>query len=245
MQNVATAFQSYNGREWLPERGIVHLNASPECIISFSGTAQNSSLLHEHVGKLYWDFISFDIAEHELKRVGLCEMRRLHRLSITGIYARIGLGLRLSRACTNKSDWPIRGRWIPGMELNERPNPLRLAERLSPSKQLTSTKWSKVHILSLITAFLESVERGEIQYTLFHGWCDVSYTCNQYVAGSDPWLCSQSARENGLQKCGLFLKPLAKIRMHFLNVSHLIIKPTKKPLCPEKTQICPVWSESS
>ena len=78
-------------------------------------------------------------------------MRWLHRLSITGIYARIGLGLRLSRACTNKSDWLIRGRRIPGMQLNERPNPLRLEERISPSKQLTSTKWSKVHILSLIT----------------------------------------------------------------------------------------------
>ena len=35
VQNAATVFQSYNGREWLPERGIVHLNASPECIISF------------------------------------------------------------------------------------------------------------------------------------------------------------------------------------------------------------------
>ena len=109
--------------------------------------------------------------------------RRLHRLSITGIYARIGLGVQLSHACTNKSDWLIRGRWIPGMQLNERSNPLRLEERISPSKQLTSTKWSKVHILSLITAFLESVERGEIPYTLFHGWCGVSYTCNQYVAG--------------------------------------------------------------
>ena len=40
--------------------------------------------------------------------MGLCERRRLHRLSITGIYARIGLGLRLSRACNNKSDWLIR-----------------------------------------------------------------------------------------------------------------------------------------
>ena len=101
MQNVATVFQSYNGREWLPERGIVHLNASPECIISSPGTDQNSSLLHV-------DFIPFDIAEHEWEWVGLCEMRRLHRLSITGIYARIGLGL--SRACNNRSDWLIRGR---------------------------------------------------------------------------------------------------------------------------------------
>ena len=108
MQNTATVFQSYNGREWLPERGIVHLNTSPECIISFSEIDQNSSLLH--VGILYLDFISFDIAEHELERVGLYEMRRLHRLGITGIYARIGLGLRLSRACTNKSDCLIRGR---------------------------------------------------------------------------------------------------------------------------------------
>ena len=98
VQNVATVFQLYNGRDWLPERGIVHLNTSPECIISFPGTDQNSSLLH--VIKLYWDFIPFDIAEHELEWVGLCEIRRLHRLSITGIYARIGLGLRLSRACT-------------------------------------------------------------------------------------------------------------------------------------------------
>ena len=51
VQNVATVFQSYNGRDWLPERGIVHLNASPECIISYPGTDQNSSLLH--VIKLY------------------------------------------------------------------------------------------------------------------------------------------------------------------------------------------------
>ena len=137
-------FSHIMAREWLPERGIVYLNASPECIISFPGTDQNSSLLH--VGKLYWDFISFDMAEHELEWVGLYEMRRLHRLSITGIYARIGLGVRLSRAFTNKSDWLIRGRWIPGMQLNERPFPLRLEERISPSKQLTSTKWSKVHI---------------------------------------------------------------------------------------------------
>ena len=165
VQNVATVFQSYNGRDWLPERGIVHLNASPECISSFPGTDQNSSLLH--VIKLYWDFIPFDIAEHELEWVGLCEMRRLHRLSITGIYARIGLGLRLSRACTNKSDWLIRGRWIPGMQLNERPNPLRLAERLSPSKQLTSTKWSKVHILSLITKNCLSWISGKRRNTIY------------------------------------------------------------------------------
>ena len=160
MQNVATVFQSYNGREWLPERGIVHLNASPECIISFPGTDQNSSLLH--VGKLYWDFISFDMAEHDLEWVGLYEMRR-HRLSITGIYARIGLGLRLSRACTNKSDWLIRGRRIPGMQLNERPNPLRLEERISPSKQLTSTKWSKVHILSLRDRSLFKCQGGRLE----------------------------------------------------------------------------------
>ena len=51
VQNVATIFQLYNGREWLPERGFVHLNASPECIISFPGNDQNSSLLH--VGKLF------------------------------------------------------------------------------------------------------------------------------------------------------------------------------------------------
>ena len=148
VQNVATVFQSYNGREWLPERAIVHLNASPESIISSPGTDQNSSLLH--VDK-FWDFIPFDIAEHEWEWVGLCEMRRLHHLSITGIYARIGLGLRPSRACNNKSDWLIRGRWFPGMQLNVQPTPLHLAERLSPSKRLTSTKWSKVHILSIIT----------------------------------------------------------------------------------------------
>ena len=113
VQNVATVFQSYNGRECLPERGIVHLNSSPECIISSPGADQNSSLLH--VGKLVWDFIRFDIAEHEWEWVGLCEMRRLHRLCITGIYARIGLRLRLSRACNNISDWLIRGRWFPMM----------------------------------------------------------------------------------------------------------------------------------
>ena len=52
----------------------------------------------------FWDFIPFDIAEYEWEWVGLCEMRRVHCLSITGIYARIGLGLRLSQACNNKSD---------------------------------------------------------------------------------------------------------------------------------------------
>ena len=46
VHNVAAVFQSYNGREWLPEQGIVHLNASPERIISSPGTDQNSSLLH-------------------------------------------------------------------------------------------------------------------------------------------------------------------------------------------------------
>ena len=58
--------------------------------------------------------------------VGLRKMMRLHRLSITGIYARIGLGLGLSRACNKKSDWLIRGRWFPWIQLNERPTPLRL-----------------------------------------------------------------------------------------------------------------------
>ena len=87
----------------------------------------------------------------------------------TGIYARIGLGLRLSRAGTNKSDWLIRGRWIPGMQLNERPNPLRLEERISPSKQLTSTKWSKVHIhvLSLITKNCLSWICGKRRNTIY------------------------------------------------------------------------------
>ena len=102
-------------------------------------------------------------------------------------------------------------------------------------------------ILSLITAFLESVK-----------WCDVSYMCYQYVAGlglelvilgSAVRLTVDCTREPGLQKCGLFLRPLAKIRMHFLNVSHLLTKPTKWHFCPAKTQISldirPVWSESS
>ena len=56
--NVATVFQSYNGRKWLPERGIVHLNASPECIISFPGTDQNSSLLHRQ------NILSFHSVRH-------------------------------------------------------------------------------------------------------------------------------------------------------------------------------------
>ena len=102
------------------------------------------------------------------------------------------------------------------------------------------------------------MERGERPYTLFHGWCDVSYTCYQYVAGlglelailgSAVRLTVDCAREPGLQKCGLFLRPLAKIRMHFLNVSHLMTKPIKCPLWPAKTQISPgtrpVWSEYS
>ena len=160
VQNVATVLQSYNGREWLPERRIVHLNASPECIISSPGTDQNSSLLH--VDK-FWDFIPFGIAEHEWEWMGLCEMGRLHRLSITGIYAR----LRLSRACNNKSEWLIRGRWFPGMQLNVQPTPLRLAERLSPSKRLTSTKWSKVHILSIITKNCLSWISGKRRKTIY------------------------------------------------------------------------------
>ena len=197
MQNVATIFQSYNGREWLPERGVVHLNASPECIISFPGTDQNSSLLH--VGKLFWNFIPFDIAEHEWDRVGLCEMGRLHRLSITGNYARASLGLRLSRACNNKSNWLIRGRWFPGMQLNERPTPLRLAERLSPSKRLTSTKWSNVHILSLITKNCLSWISGKRRKTIYIiSWLmrrklHVLPVCGRAGARtSDPWLCNQT-----------------------------------------------------
>ena len=51
VQNAATVFQSYYGGEWLSERKIVYLNASPECIISSPGTDRNSSLLH--VGKLF------------------------------------------------------------------------------------------------------------------------------------------------------------------------------------------------
>ena len=99
----------------------------------------------------------------------------------------------------------------------------------------------------------------ERPYTLFHGWCNVSYTCYQYVAGLGLELAILGSavsrpivdcgREPGLQKCGLFLRPLAKIRMHFLNVSHLMTKPTKWPLRPAKTQISLgirlVWSNSS
>ena len=103
------------------------------------------------------------------------------------------------------------------------------------------------------------MERGERPYTLFHGWCEVSDTCYQYVPGlglelailgSAVRLTVDCAREPGLQKCGLFLRPLAKIRMHFLNVSYLMIKPTKWHLHshPAKTQISlgirPVWLES-
>ena len=167
VQNVATVFHSYNGREWIPERGIVHLNASPECIISSPGTDQNSFLLH--VGKLFWDFISFDIEKHEWEWVGLWGMRRLQRLSIIGIYARIGLGLRLTWACNNKSDWLIRDRWITGMQLivRVRHTPFGLAERLSPSKRLTSTKWSKVHILSLTTKNCLSWISGKRRKTIY------------------------------------------------------------------------------
>ena len=99
----------------------------------------------------------------------------------------------------------------------------------------------------------------ERPYTLFHGWCNVSYTWYQYVAGLGLELAILGSavsrltvdcdREPGLQKCGLFLRPLAKIRMHFLNVSHLMTKPTKWPLRPAKTQISLgirlVWSKSS
>ena len=82
--------------------------------------------------------------------------------------------------------------------------------------------------------------------------------CYQYVAGlglelailgSAVTLIVDCASESGLQKCGLFLRPLAKVRMHFLSVSHLMTNPTKWPLRPAKTQISvgvrPVWSESS
>ena len=60
--------------------------------------------------------------------------------------------------------------------------------------------------------------------------------CYQYVAGlglelailgSTVRLTVDCARESGLQKCGLFLRPLAKMRMHFLHVSHLMTNPTK------------------
>ena len=55
------------------------------------------------------------------------------------------------------------------------------------------------------------------------------------ILGSAVKLTVDCAREPGLQKCGLFLKPLAKIRMHFLNVSYLMTIPTKWPLRPAKT----------
>ena len=98
------------------------------------------------------------------------------------------------------------------------------------------------------------MKRGERPYPLFRGWCGVSYTCYQYMAelglelailGSAVRLTVDCARESGLQNCGLFLRPLAKMRMHFLNVSHLMTNPTKCPLRPAKTQISlgirPVW----
>ena len=99
----------------------------------------------------------------------------------------------------------------------------------------------------------------ERPYTLFHGWCNLSYTCYQYVAGLGLELAILGSavsrltvdcdRESGLQKRGLLLRPLAKTRMHFLNVSHLMTKPTKWPLRPAKTQISLgirlVWSKSS
>ena len=101
------------------------------------------------------------------------------------------------------------------------------------------------------------MERGERPHKLFHGLCYVSNTCYQYVAGlgldlailgSAVRLTVDCARETGLQKCGLFLRLLAKIK-HFLNVSHLMTKPTKLHLRPAKTQISlgirPIWSESS
>ena len=118
------------------------------------------------------------------------------------------------------------------------------ADRVSPSKQLTCTKYSKNHILSIITKNCLSWIRGKRRNTIYIiSWLMRRKLHVQPVCGragaltSDPWLCSQSARENGLQKCDLFLRPLAKIRMHFLNVSHLMTKPIKWPLCPAKTQI--------
>ena len=172
VQNVATVFQSHNGREWLPERGIVHLNSNPECIISFHGTDQNSYVLH--AGKLFWDFIPFDIEEHEWEWMGLCEMRRLHRLSITGIYARIGLGLWQTRACNNKPDWLIRGRWFPAMQ-------------------------SKVHILSLITKNCLSWISGKRRNTIYiiswlmrHKLHVLPVCARAGARTSDHWLCSQT-----------------------------------------------------
>ena len=84
----------------------------------------------------------------------------------------------------------------------------------------------------------------ERPYTLFNGWCNVSYTCYQYVAGLGLELAILGSavsrltvdcdREPGLQKCGLFLRPLSKIRMHFLNVSHLMTKPKKMAFAPSE-----------
>ena len=64
------------------------------------------------------------------------------------------------------------------------------------------------------------------------------------IFGSAVRLAVDCAREPGLQKCDLFLRSLAKIRMHFLNVSHLMIKPTKWPLCPAKTQQESAWASA-
>ena len=49
------------------------------------------------------------------------------------------------------------------------------------------------------------------------------------ILGSAVRLTVDSTRESGLQKSGLFLRPLAKMRMHFLIVSHLMTNPTKQP----------------
>ena len=55
----------------------------------------------------------------------------------------------------------------------------------------------------------------EEKYHIHYFMADATYITRVTICGraraltSDPWLCSQSAKENGLQKCGLFLRPLA------------------------------------
>ena len=109
------------------------------------------------------------------------------------------LRVTTTRACNNKSDCLIRGRWFPGMQLIVRSTPLRLAERLSPSKRLTSTKWSKVHILSLITKNCLSWISGKKRKTIYiFSWLmrrklHVLPVCGMAGARtSDPLLCSQT-----------------------------------------------------
>ena len=117
---------------------------------------------------------------------------------------------------------------------------------LNLSERLTSTKWSKVHILSLIAAPLESVERGEWPYKLFHGRCDENHMCYLYVAGLGVELATLGSavdsvdcgREPGLQKCGLFLRPLAKIWMYIQNVYIAAEAPNIESECECESRGC-------